>query len=178
MTVDPRISQMTQRPTKAVSRSMARDNFSNACMLSPEEQKGTRVAAADRSGRGPAHFRCSENCPLNYKSNADESLIEPDPCYPYASTMATASHSPRDDDASVRRAGPDRLSLALMDSRNPTLALLARWREAQAAANAQVPCEPGYELPQWIAGHVAWFAEWWIGRNPRRGLGRACPADA
>jgi len=92
--------------------------------------------------------------------------------------MPPPTPSPRDDDPSVRRAGPDRLSLALMDSRNHTLALLARWREAQAAANAQVPCEPGYELPQWIAGHVAWFAEWWIGRNPRRGLGRACPADA
>ncbi|MGZ5848549.1 MAG: SUMF1/EgtB/PvdO family nonheme iron enzyme, partial [Ramlibacter sp.] len=87
-----------------------------------------------------------------------------------------ARHLDADD---IRRAGPARLSLALMDSRNQTLALLARWRQAQdAAAQVQVPCEPGYELPQWIAGHIAWFAEWWIARNPRRGLGRACEPDA
>ncbi|HEY1225834.1 MAG TPA: hypothetical protein VGF26_00800, partial [Ramlibacter sp.] len=78
----------------------------------------------------------------------------------------------------VRTASADVLSLALMDARNQTLALLARWREVQDAARVQVPCEPGYELPQWIAGHIAWFADWWIGRNPRRGLGRACPPDA
>ena len=78
----------------------------------------------------------------------------------------------------VRTASADVLSLALMDSRNQTLALLGRWRDAAQAARLQVPCEPGLELPQWIAGHIAWFAEWWIARNPRRGLGRACPPDA
>lgn len=78
----------------------------------------------------------------------------------------------------VRGASADVLSLALMDARNQTLALLARWRDAAQAARLQVPCEPGLELPQWIAGHIAWFAEWWIARNPRRGLGRACPPDA
>jgi iron(II)-dependent oxidoreductase len=78
----------------------------------------------------------------------------------------------------VRTASADLLSLALMDARNQTLALLARWQAAQDLAHVQVPCEAGYELPQWIAGHVAWFADWWIGRNPRRGLGRACPPDA
>ena len=78
-------------------------------------------------------------------------------------------------------AGParDRLSLALMDSRNQTLAAARapasrRWPRPRV----QVPCEPGFELPHWLAGHIAWFAEWWIARNPRRGLGRACPADA
>jgi iron(II)-dependent oxidoreductase len=80
--------------------------------------------------------------------------------------------------ASVRAAAPELLGLALMDARNQTLALLARWDEAQAARGIQVPVHPDFELPQWLAGHVAWFAESWIVRNPRRGLGRACPADA
>ena len=26
------------------------------------------------------------------------------------------------------------------------------------------------ELPQWLAGHVGWLAEYWIGRNPQRNL--------
>ncbi|MBK0394192.1 SUMF1/EgtB/PvdO family nonheme iron enzyme [Ramlibacter algicola] len=79
---------------------------------------------------------------------------------------------PASDD--VRRAGADRLSLALMDARNQTLALLARWGESSLS----VPCQLGLERIEWLAGHVGWFAEWWIGRNPRRGLGRRCPPDA
>ncbi|TFZ00369.1 ergothioneine biosynthesis protein EgtB [Ramlibacter humi] len=76
----------------------------------------------------------------------------------------------RDPDAGV-------LSLALMDARNQTLQLLARYDEAMAAG-LKVPVRPEFELPQWIAGHLGWFAEYWIGRNPRRGLGARCPADA
>ncbi|HZY20446.1 MAG TPA: SUMF1/EgtB/PvdO family nonheme iron enzyme [Ramlibacter sp.] len=79
--------------------------------------------------------------------------------------------------ADVRRAGSDRLSLALMDARNQTLQLLALWEDA-IAQGAPVPCEPGLELPQWLAGHVAWFTEFWIARNPRRAQGRRCAADA
>lgn len=81
------------------------------------------------------------------------------------------------DQPDMRRAGPERLSLALMDARNHTLQLLARWEEAMDSG-LQVPAESPFELPQWIAGHVAWFAEYWIGRNPRRALGPRCPADA
>lgn len=81
------------------------------------------------------------------------------------------------DQPDMRRAGAERLSLALMDARNHTLALLARHEEAEAGGLA-VPLRPGLERPQWIAGHVAWFAEYWIGRNPRRALGPLCPADA
>ncbi|HYD74703.1 SUMF1/EgtB/PvdO family nonheme iron enzyme [Ramlibacter sp.] len=81
------------------------------------------------------------------------------------------------DQPDMRRAGAERLSLALMDARNHTLALLARYEEADAGA-LRLPVQPGLERPQWIAGHVAWFAEYWIGRNPRRALGTLCPADA
>ena len=81
------------------------------------------------------------------------------------------------DQPDMRRAGPDRLSLALMDARNQTLQLLARW-EAASDKGLRVPCEPGLELPHWVAGHVAWFAEYWIARNPNRALGPRCPPDA
>jgi ergothioneine biosynthesis protein EgtB len=77
----------------------------------------------------------------------------------------------------VRQADAGLLSLALMDARNQTLALLAHWEEG-LAAGLQVPAQPGLELPQWIAGHVAWFADWWIARNTRRGQGPACEPDA
>ncbi|WP_332814477.1 SUMF1/EgtB/PvdO family nonheme iron enzyme [Ramlibacter sp.] len=81
------------------------------------------------------------------------------------------------DQPDMRRAGAERLSLALMDARNHTLQLLARYEDA-AAGGLQVPLRAGLERPQWIAGHVAWFAEYWIGRNPRRAQGVHCPADA
>ncbi len=77
----------------------------------------------------------------------------------------------------MRRAGPDLLSLALMDARNHTLHLLSQY-EAALARGLEVPARIGLELPQWLAGHVAWFAEYWISRNPQRHLGSACPPDA
>ena len=82
-------------------------------------------------------------------------------------------HPEPPDDA--RTFGRDRLSLALMDARNHTLQLLARF---EAAGGLQVPCTEDTELPLWLAGHIGWFAEYWIGRNPQRGLGPACPPDA
>src|SRR3954469_12378904 len=94
--------------------------------------------------------------------------------------MAPGQHTavPSHSLASIRTATPELLGLALMDARNQTLALLARWDEAQSGQGVQGPVDPEVELPQWLAGHIAWFAESWIVRNPRRGLGRACPADA
>ena len=71
-----------------------------------------------------------------------------------------------------RSAGGEQLSLALIDARNHTLQLLAQFE------GADVPCAEDTELPLWLAGHIAWFAEYWIGRNPQRALGSRCPADA
>jgi len=85
-------------------------------------------------------------------------------------TSLTAQSFPGAND--MRCAGRERLSLALMDARNHTLQLLALFE------GAQVPCREDTELPLWIAGHVAWLSEYWIGRNPNRGWGCNCPADA
>lgn len=75
-------------------------------------------------------------------------------------------------------AGPALLSLALMDARNHTLALLARFEEAEDSGHWRWQPEAGQEPPLWLAGHAGWFAEYWVGRNTRRALGSNCPPDA
>lgn len=80
------------------------------------------------------------------------------------------------DGPSLRQAGREALSLALIDSRNRTLRLLAWFEEALAPAGSVVlPADA--MPPDWAAGHAAWLAEAWIARNPQRNLGARCPAD-
>ncbi|MDZ4355418.1 MAG: DinB family protein, partial [Variovorax sp.] len=74
----------------------------------------------------------------------------------------------------MRRAGRDLLSLALIDARNHTLHLLSLFEEA-LGESMRVPQQPGVRPPVWLAGHIGWFAEWWIGRNTQRAFGIDCP---
>lgn len=77
----------------------------------------------------------------------------------------------------MRRASRDRLSVALMDARNHTLHALGRL-EAALGPDLAMPLRPAdVPPPAWVAGHVAWLAEYWIARNPRRALGPRCPRD-
>ncbi len=94
-------------------------------------------------------------------------------------SLAAPDATPSAIDApSMRHAGRELLSLALMDARNHTLHLLAQF-EAGAPTQPSPPTPAGeLEPPLWLAGHVGWLAEYWIGRNPQRALGPACPADA
>ncbi len=80
------------------------------------------------------------------------------------------------DTPDMRRAGRERLSLALMDARNHTLQMLARFEQA-LGPELLVPESAATLPPLWVAGHVAWLAETWVARNPQRGLGPRCPAD-
>ncbi|HZV93766.1 MAG TPA: SUMF1/EgtB/PvdO family nonheme iron enzyme [Caldimonas sp.] len=91
--------------------------------------------------------------------------------------------------ARLRSAGKDRLSLALIDVRNRSLA----WAAALEAAGSPPGREPGRsdgansddagvaavvaEAPLWRLGHVAWFQEYWIGRNVQRGRGERADPD-
>ncbi len=79
------------------------------------------------------------------------------------------------DTADFRHAGPDPLSLALIDARNRTLQLLSRLAEAMGSPELQPP--PGADAcampPRWLAGHIGWFAERWIARHPQRARGGA-----
>lgn len=71
------------------------------------------------------------------------------------------------DAARMRRADRDLLSLALMQSRNQTLAWLALF---ESAADAPGPQPPGHFEPAlWLAGHAGWLQERWIARNLQRG---------
>jgi iron(II)-dependent oxidoreductase len=77
----------------------------------------------------------------------------------------------------MRQAGRELLSLALMDARNHTLHLLRQYEQGESGDPMPVPERDDLELPAWLGGHIAWLSEYWISRNPQRGLGPACPAD-
>jgi len=74
-----------------------------------------------------------------------------------------AATRPLDDPLAMRHAGPDLLSLALIDARNALLALLSH-DESPAALR--------------LAARAGWFQEYWIARHVQRQRGEACDADA
>jgi gamma-glutamyl hercynylcysteine S-oxide synthase len=70
----------------------------------------------------------------------------------------------------ARCAGKSELAAALIDARERTLRLLDRY-EAALGPDLRVPCTPELNLPLWELGHIGWFTDWWISRNPHRDLG-------
>ena len=75
------------------------------------------------------------------------------------------------DAETMRNADSELLSLALMQSRNQTLAWLALF-ERHAELPAPQP-EAWFEPALWLAGHAAWRQERWIARNLQRRRGAA-----
>ena len=73
----------------------------------------------------------------------------------------------------IRDAGRDELALALVDSRERLLRVWAGYDRALAGQGWQVRELPELNPPLWELGHVPWFEEFWIGRNPLRHLGIA-----
>jgi iron(II)-dependent oxidoreductase len=64
---------------------------------------------------------------------------------------------------------------ALLAARERTLRLAQDYRAA-LGPQLRVPHAEELNPPLWELGHVAWFQEWWIARNPQRALGiRADP---
>lgn len=92
------------------------------------------------------------------------------------STVSPDTHPASIDAPSMRHAGRELLSLALMDARNHSLHLLAHFEQGLAAGDTWLPA-PGLDSPLWLAGHIGWLAEYWIGRNPQRALGPACAPE-
>jgi gamma-glutamyl hercynylcysteine S-oxide synthase len=84
------------------------------------------------------------------------------------------------DSPSMRRAGKDLLSLALMDARNHSLHLVGQMERAvpglQFKPAPSARCMAEVPPPQWLLGHVGWFQEAWIGRNTQRAQGVLCPS--
>jgi gamma-glutamyl hercynylcysteine S-oxide synthase len=75
----------------------------------------------------------------------------------------------------IRRAGAAVLAQALQDSRADTLATFADY-QAALGPSLRVPRQAGLNPPLWELGHIGWFQELWVGRNPQRHHGtRADP---
>jgi gamma-glutamyl hercynylcysteine S-oxide synthase len=72
--------------------------------------------------------------------------------------------------ADWRRANAAQLAAGLRDVRRRSLAIF----DAYVAAGAlTVACSEELNPPLWELGHIGWFQELWIGRNPQRGAGIA-----
>jgi len=65
------------------------------------------------------------------------------------------------------------LRAALVQARERTLALFAAYESADAL---RVPFRAELNPPLWELGHIGWFADAWIARNPARARGMACPS--
>lgn len=63
------------------------------------------------------------------------------------------------------------LSKALQHLRDQTLSSFDGYLSSN---NLTVPFKSGLNPPVWELGHVAWFQEYWIGRNLQRSQGLAC----
>lgn len=70
-----------------------------------------------------------------------------------------------------RQAGPDLLSVALMDARNHLLWLWDQLAQTLQAPDFVTPDLPSAVPPLWLLGHGGWLQEWWIARNLQRDLG-------
>jgi hypothetical protein len=77
--------------------------------------------------------------------------------------------------AEARRGSPESLVDALRASRTDTLATFAAYE--YALPGLCVPLHPELNPPLWELGHIGWFQEYWIARNPERGRGAGANPD-
>lgn len=81
-----------------------------------------------------------------------------------------------DEATAARRASRDALAGALASSRADTLATFDAY--VRALPDLAVPQRAELNPPLWELGHVGWFQEYWLARNPQRSLGIAADPDA
>ena len=97
------------------------------------------------------------------------------PSTPGLSTMFTPA-ADLDHPVTMRHAGRELLSLALIDARNRSLRLFAAF-EAAARPDALDGTPPPLQgSPLWWLGQLGWYQEHWIARNVQRHRGRRCDA--
>jgi gamma-glutamyl hercynylcysteine S-oxide synthase len=70
----------------------------------------------------------------------------------------------------ARHADRATLASALAEARGRTLDQSTAFERA-LGPGLRVPCTPELNPPLWELGHIGWFADWWIARNPQRGRG-------
>ncbi|HMO47051.1 MAG TPA: selenoneine synthase SenA [Rubrivivax sp.] len=75
----------------------------------------------------------------------------------------------------ARRGAPQTLAEALAASRADTLATFAAYE--QALPGLQVPLRAELNPPLWELGHIGWFQEFWIARNPECARGERADPD-
>jgi iron(II)-dependent oxidoreductase len=76
----------------------------------------------------------------------------------------------------ARRGPPETLAAALLQSRADTLATFAAFE--RALPGLAVPMRPELNPPLWELGHIGWFHDHWITRNPERAKGPRADPDA
>jgi gamma-glutamyl hercynylcysteine S-oxide synthase len=81
----------------------------------------------------------------------------------------------------IRRADREALGLALQASRADTLATFALFEAAGGDRGCgwglRIAQSPTLNLPLWELGHIGWFQDWWLSRNPQCALGRQADPD-
>ncbi len=80
------------------------------------------------------------------------------------------------DESDTRCADAAALAVALVASRHDTLASFAAL--VQALPGLSVPQRETLNPPLWELGHIGWFQEFWLARNPQRAAGAAADPDA
>lgn len=76
----------------------------------------------------------------------------------------------------ARQGSVKELVQALQDSRRDTLATFAHCE--RALPELQVPPHAELNPPLWELGHIGWFQEYWLARNPQRDFGAKADPDA
>lgn len=66
----------------------------------------------------------------------------------------------------ARHADRATLTSALLNARSRTLQQFEAFERA-LGPSLRVPCTPELNPPLWELGHIGWFADWWIARNPQ-----------
>jgi ergothioneine biosynthesis protein EgtB len=90
----------------------------------------------------------------------------------------TASIAAPADGVGHRTTAGSALAAALRASRADTLATFERYEAALADPALAVPLRAGLNPPRWELGHIGWFQEYWLARNPQRSRGVAADPHA
>jgi ergothioneine biosynthesis protein EgtB len=91
--------------------------------------------------------------------------------------MTNVALEPTPEGEVLRHGGAAALAQALVRSRDDTLAAFAAY-EAALGPELAVPLDATLNPPRWEVGHIGWFQEFWIARNPERGLGLRADPEA
>lgn len=82
-----------------------------------------------------------------------------------------------DDAQAMRQADAATLAHALTHARAQLLACFDAYRAALQHDALRVPISDELNLPLWELGHIGWFEEYWLARNPARLNGAAADPD-